>query len=159
MRANLVAHLRVIAYAIFLGAMTLASNALIAGERPYKATIEALAYGFPAGTYQSSGIASGLGKITESGSYYFVQYVQPGIAYLEGNGTQVAANGDLLSFTFKEIVNFNVQPFVAAGLFTITGGTGRFANATGGGTFSTSGVFRSAVELGLSIEYNGTINY
>lgn len=159
MRTNFICNLRVIACALFFGAMTLISNVAVAGERPYKATIEALAVGFPAGTYQSSGIASGLGKITESGNYSFVQYVEPGIAYLQGAGSQVAANGDTLSFTFKEIVNFNVQPFVAAGIFTVTGGTGRFANATGGGTFSTSGVFRSAVELGLSIEYNGTINY
>jgi hypothetical protein len=109
-----------IAAALFFGAATLASSAALAAEQPFKATIEAQAVGFPVGVYESSGIAAGLGKITESGHYRFVQYVQPGVAYLEGSG---------------------------------------FAGATGGGTFATSGVFRSAVELGLSIEYSGTIKY
>ena len=145
--------------ALFFGAMTLVSSVAAAGEQPFKATIEAQAVGFPVGVYDSVGIASGMGRITESGNYRFVQYVQPGVAYLEGAGTQTAANGDTISFTFNEIVNFNLQPFKAAGIFTITGGTGRFATASGGGTFATSGVFRSAVELGLSIEYNGTIRY
>ncbi|MBS0338939.1 MAG: hypothetical protein JSS56_00330 [Proteobacteria bacterium] len=147
------------AYALLVGALIWASDVAAAGEQPFKAAIEAQAVGFPAGVYESSGIASGLGKITEAGNYHFVQYVQPGVAYLEGTGTQTAANGDTLSFTFNEIVNFNVTPFKAAGLFTITGGTGRFATATGGGTFATSGVFRSSVELGLSIEYSGMIKY
>jgi hypothetical protein len=159
MRLNAICNIPVLASALFFGAAALAPSVAAAGEHVYKATIEAQAVGFPAGAYNSTGIASGLGTITESGTYQFVQYVRPGVAYLEGAGTQVASNGDTISFTFSEIVNFNVQPFKAAGLFTITGGTGRFATATGGGTFATSGVFRSAIELGLSIEYSGTIRY
>jgi hypothetical protein len=159
MRLNSICNLPAIAGAICLGAATVASNPAMAGEQPFKAAIEAQAIGFPAGVYEASGIASGLGKIVESGNYHFVQYVQPGVAYLEGAGTQTASNGDTISFTFSEIVNFNVLPFKAAGIYTITGGTGRFATATGGGTFATSGVFRSAVELALSIEYSGMINY
>ena len=72
MRPDLIGNLRVIACAIFIGKLTLLSNVAAAGEYPYKSTIEAQAVGFPAGVYQSSGIASGLGKITESGNYHFV---------------------------------------------------------------------------------------
>ena len=37
--------------------------------------------------------------------------------------------------------DFNTVPFTAIGTFTITGGTGRFEGATGGGTFDTIGLF------------------
>ena len=151
-------YLFVIATASSVSALGLTPNVALAKDRPYKATIEALAVGFPSGVYNSSGKASHLGRITESGTYSVVEFVGPGLAHLMGEGTQIAANGDTLSFTFDEIVDFNVSPFEAVGTFTITGGTGRFEDATGGGSFNTSGVFLDE-GLGLSIEYKGSIDY
>lgn len=145
--------------ALFVGAMTLGPNQAKAGERPFKATIEALAVGDDqSGVYDSSGKAAHLGRITEYGTYQFIGSAGPGLFYLEGEGTQVAANGDTLSFTFDEIVDFTTVPFTAAGCFTVTGGTGRFEGATGGGTFDTIGLPLDE-GLGLSIEYKGTIDY
>ena len=90
----------------------------VAKELPYKAMIEAVAEGFPMGVYGASGNASHLGRITESGSYT-AEFVGPGLAHNVGEGTQIAANGDTL--TFVEIVDFTVEPFSANGTFSITG--------------------------------------
>lgn len=150
-----------IAAALSVGAMALSPNVAFAEKhpsRPYKATIEGLAVGFPCGVYAASGKAAHLGKITESGTYCAGEPVGPGLFPLSGEGTQVAANGDTLTYTFEEIVDFSTEPFTAFGIFTITGGTGRFAGATGGGTFTTVGMFLDE-GLGLSIEFEGTIAY
>jgi hypothetical protein len=159
MRLKSFGNIVVIAIALFVGAMALTPNVAMAKERPYKATMEYLAMGFPDGIYAGSGNATHLGRTTESGSYTVVEFVGPGLAHLTGEGTQVAANGDTLSYTFDEIVDFNVEPFTAVGSFTITGGTGRFEGATGGGSFDTIGVFLRSGALGLSIEYEGKIDY
>jgi hypothetical protein len=125
---------------------------------PFKATISAVAVGTPCGTYTADGNAAHLGAITEFGTYCIVGVLGPGVFQLAGEGTQVAANGDSVTFTFEEVVDLNANPLVGTATFTITGGTGRFANATGGGTFASTG---TAVDqtFNLSIEYTGTIAY
>ncbi len=148
----------VIAVAVAVGAMASSPGHIMAGERPYRATIEAVAVGFPSGVYDASGKATHLGNITEFGTYQVVEPAGPGLFLLAGEGTQIASNGDTLSFTFVEIVDFNVAPFAAVGTFTITGGTGRFEDGTGGGSFETTGVFLDE-GLGLSIRYDGNIDY
>jgi hypothetical protein len=52
-------------------------------------------------------------------------------------GVITAANGDTISFTLRWTLE-EVSPgvFETVGPFTITGGTGRFKNATGGGDYS-----------------------
>ena len=112
--------------------------------------IEAVAEGFPTGVYGASGNALHLDRVIESGSYN-PGFVVPGLAHNVVEGTQIAANGDTLSFTFDEIVDVNVEPFTGNGTFSITGGTGRFKGATGGGTFATLGEFLADGRLGLSI--------
>lgn len=158
MRLKSVCNVVLISTALFVGAMALNPRHATAVERPYNATIEALAVGFPSGVYCATGTATHLGLITEFGTYEVVGPAGPGLFFLTGEGTQIAANGDTISFTFDEIVDFNTEPFTAVGTFTITGGTGRFDGATGGGSFNTIGLFL-AEGLGLSIEYEGTINY
>ncbi len=147
-----------IAAVLSLGAVTSTPRMATAEERPYMAGVDLLAVGFPCGVYAGSGTATHLGAITESGSYCVLEFVGPGLARLAGEGTQTAANGDKLMFEFNEIANFNTVPFTAVGTFTITGGTGRFAGATGGGTFNTTG---TVLEVGfaLHINYTGTITY
>jgi hypothetical protein len=56
-----------------------------------------------------------------------------------GSNTDTAANGDVLNTSFTGTVCQSASTATSAtdqftGQFTITGGTGRFANATGGGT-------------------------
>lgn len=125
---------------------------------PFKARVTGLAVGNPCGTYTAEGNAAHLGAITESGSYCVVEVLGPGLLRLTGEGTQVAANGDTLSFTFDEVVNLTTEPFTGEATFVITGGTGRFEGATGGGTFSTTGTVAGDT-FSLDIEYEGTISY
>ena len=58
--------------------------------------------------------------------------------YGDGQATLTAANGDMLFATYtggsSDVAGFPVVGFMDT--FTITGGTGRFANASGGGTES-----------------------
>lgn len=58
---------------------------------------------------------------------------------ITGNLTLTAANGDELFISYHATTPYPdpaTGAFNPAGTFTITGGTGRFANATGGGTLS-----------------------
>lgn len=125
---------------------------------PFSARISAVANGVPCGTYTATGTAAHLGAITETGTYCVVGEVSPGVLQLAGEGTQVAANGDTISFTFEEVVDLTTNPLTGAATFTITGGTGRFAGATGGGTFASTGTAEGTT-FDLEIEYTGTIAY
>lgn len=59
----------------------------------------------------------------------------PGIV-TDGIGAMTAANGDALFFTFSGSVRMTAPDvFAGEGLFTITGGSGRFVGASGSGTF------------------------
>lgn len=127
-------------------------------SRPFTANIAVVGTGFPCGTYTATGTATHLGVITESGTYCVVEILGPGLVHLAGEGTQTGADGDSLSFTFDEVANFSVNPLTAAGTFAVTGGTGRFANATGGGTFATTGT-ASGDTFTLNITYTGSIAY
>ena len=158
MRLKSLDRVLVTAAALSVGTLAFSPSQAMAQQRPYRATIEALAVGFPSGVYFAPGNATHLGKITESGTYEVVGPAGPDQFFLTGEGTQVAANGDTFSFTFDEIVDFSVEPFTAQGSFTITGGTGRFEDAVGSGSFNTVGVFLDDVSLGLDIQYEGRID-
>src|SRR5262245_14287919 len=68
-----------------------------------------------------------LGRFTGEVGYL----VNPVTYAFEGTLTKTAANGDRLD----ETVTGQLTPAGSFGAFTITGGTGRFRSATGGGTF------------------------
>ena len=125
---------------------------------PFKARVTAVAVGSPCGTYTAEGTAAHMGAITEFGSYCIVGVLGPGLFQLAGEGTQVAANGDTITFTFSEVVDLSADPLTGSATFNVTGGTGRFADATGGGTFASTGTAEGDT-FNLSIEYTGTIAY
>ena len=62
-----------------------------------------------------------------------------------------AANGDQL---YANFVGGFTSPTTAAGVYTFSGGTGRFQNATGTAAFAAS-----AIPGGFAVTFNGTINY
>jgi hypothetical protein len=68
-----------------------------------------------------------------------------GSTSVSGSTTTVAANGDILDSSFsgsvcESVVTPTSGTYVVTATFTITGGTGRFAGATGGGTLSSTAV-------------------
>ena len=75
--------------------------------------------------------------------------------------TYTAANGDVVSLSVNDSLCPTSTPhvFQVIGSFTITGGTGRFADASGSGTIQASVVFTSATTGTFSGMTTGTISY
>ena len=68
--------------------------------------------------------------------------------------TITAANGDSLNLEGAQTWDADTQTWV--GPFTIVGGTGRFANATGGGTVTAMAADTEGTEINV---YDGTISF
>jgi hypothetical protein len=96
----------------------------VAGDRCPVLTVE----------IHGTGKATHLGQLTDDQSHC----VDPAsLAFTDGEFTFTAANGDQIRGTyFGELVPLDPPLFTIDGHFTITGGTGRFAGATGGGDAS-----------------------
>ena len=80
---------------------------------------------------QGTGNATHLGRLTTDQSHCATP---TSLAFTDGLFTLTAANGDQLRGTYSgEFVPLDPPLFTIDGRFTFTGGTGRFAGATGGG--------------------------
>ena len=75
--------------------------------------------------------------------------------------TYTAANGDSVFQTVHDTICPTTTPnaFTLTGSFTVTGGTGRFADALGSGTVQASITFTSATTGTFSGTQTGTITY
>jgi len=75
--------------------------------------------------------------------------------------TYTAANGDSVFQTVHDTICPTTTPnaFTLTGSFTVTGGTGRFADASGSGTVQASITFTSATTGTFSGTQTGTISY
>ena len=112
-------------------------------------------------TVTTSGVghASHLGRITLSTTETLDFVTSPGTLVIrDGRLVMVAANGDELHWTYEGTGSLPDADGDSslAGTFVISGGTGRFSDATGGGTFQGSG---NAVTGVASLSYRGTIAY
>ena len=88
------------------------------------------------------GEGSHLGAITWSSHETVNQCANPGEgAEVQGAFVLTAANGDQVFGTYQTIAHLDFATFQvsASGQFTITGGTGRFEGASGGGTIGADG--------------------
>jgi hypothetical protein len=103
-----------------------------------------------------SGNATHLGVFTNTGHVDFTpDAINPNILHPSGGGVFTAANGDKLNFV---IINgaLDLTTGIGTGDFAFTGGTGRFANATG----LTSGVIQQNVVTGAyELTLVGNIDY
>ncbi len=114
------------------------SLAVTATERPFSANGRGIAIpifdgnGNVVGAEPSgSGNATHLGMFTNTGKVNFTPDASnPNILHPTGGGVFTAANGDKLNFI---IINgdLDLTTGIGTGDFEFTGGTGRFANATG----------------------------
>jgi hypothetical protein len=81
-----------------------------------------------------TGIGTHLGRLTTDQSHCATA---TSLAFTGGEFTLTAANGDQLQGTYSGVFEPLEPPlFSVDGAFTFTGGTGRFAGATGGGDAS-----------------------
>jgi hypothetical protein len=84
-----------------------------------------------AGDVTGSGNATHLGSFTNEGRVIFTPDPDnPNIVHPSGQGSFTAANGDKLTFDIQN-ASMDLTTGLATGDFHFTGGTGRFANASG----------------------------
>ena len=103
-----------------------------------------------------SGNATHLGMFTNTGHVDFApDAANPAIIHPSGGGVFTAANGDKLNFVIISGA-LDLTTGIGTGDFAFTGGTGRFANATG----RTSGVIEQNVVTGAYVlTLVGNIDY
>jgi hypothetical protein len=113
-------------------------------------------------TSVGSGHAAHLGKVTQNPTIALTP-TGPGTFTGAGTSTIVAANGDQLFGTFTETLTTTGPHPEFAFVITITGGTGRFADASGRMTGTGSSVITSAVGATVTsrqtFDSEGTITY
>ncbi len=143
--------------------MMVASLAVTATERPFSLNGRGVAVPILDGNGNvigaeptGSGNATHLGLFTNTGKVAFTpDATNPNILHPSGGGVFTAADGDKLNFV---IVNgsLDLTTGIGTGDFDFTGGTGRFANATG----RTSGVIQQNVITGAyELTLVGNIDY
>ena len=145
----------VAAFAVSLGTVAVSA---VAAETPFKGTVNAVETGqivFPTRFLdrQGTGTATYLGKFTEHATLQ----VDIPTAHATGAATFTAANGDTLTATVDGQGTPTTTPGVSSivEVYTITGGTGRFSDATGSFTLHrtlnqatgvSSGTFSGAID-------------
>jgi hypothetical protein len=143
-----------------------APAALASAPTPFKAeiTLQAsftptTAPGVLSGTTSGAGHASHLGRVTLTSTEVLDLTAAPGrLTVRDGHMVMVAANGDELHWSYGgggPLPDANGDSDLT-GTFVITGGTGRFEDAVGGGTAEGAG---SVVTGIASFSYRGTITY
>jgi hypothetical protein len=137
-----------------------------ANSAPLQATISFSERLVPAGTTEcqglgliaGSGVVSHLGKVSVE-STDCVNLAGAGFSFMSTQLVITAANGDQLKGSYGGMFNWDNKGGITGG-FVITGGTGRFANAKGGGTVS--GVEQADMQALTGqgqIRLDGTISY
>jgi len=144
--------------------LTAPPMAMAATTTPFKADITAQASfaetpvpGVFTVTTSGVGYASHLGKVTLSTSETLDFVTTLGtLVVRDGRMVMVAANGDELRWSYEGTGSPPDEEGVSAltGIFLVTGGTGRFADATGGGTFHGTGNAVTGVAI---VSYRGSI--
>jgi hypothetical protein len=114
--------------------------------------------GIFAGTGSGAGSATHLGGFTIAVNEMLDVTSPSGEVVLQGRAIVVAANGDELHWTYSGTGTppSETGDVLITGTFTITGGSGRFTDATGQGSFEGVG---NVVTGRASFSYTGTISY
>ena len=150
-------------FLVLMLTLLVGSLAVTATERPFSLNGRGIAIPIVDGNGNvvgaeptGSGNATHLGMFTNTGHVNFTPDASnPNILHPSGGGVFTAANGDKLNFV---IINgaLDLTTGIGTGDFAFTGGTGRFANATG----RTSTVIEQNVVTGAYVlTLVGTIDY
>ena len=150
-------------FLVLILALVVGSVAVTATERPFSLNGQGIAIPILDGNGNvvgaeptGSGNATHLGMFTNAGKVSFTPDASnPNILYPSGGGVFTAANGDKLNFVIVTGA-LDLTTGIGTGDFDFTGGTGRFANATG----RTSGVIQQNVVTGAyELTLVGNIDY
>jgi hypothetical protein len=158
---------RVLAVAgvVAFGALVLTPNVSIAEERPFKASLSGNAHLSPTDDpFVLRNDETGMGNSTHLGNFTwadteFADFAAiPGGVAVVGTFTMTAANGDELYGELATVGSFDEEgDLVIHGTYRFTGGTGRFANATGTGDIDAVAFLSPG--LPFSGTFHGTIDY
>ena len=149
---------------IAMGAIAIGANSASAAaghQVPFRASYSGTAAFTSATTalFTGTGIASHLGRSTNVNNITVLSgpVSCPGGFANKNVETLTAANGDKLMLTGPHDVGCSIRPGVVHGTgdWTVTGGTGRFAGATGQGTFDGGANFNTGT---FSFQLTGTIS-
>lgn len=113
----------------------------------------------PPANFTGGGPVTHMGNTVQTGTLILMP-VSPDLSVpIPGFGsvTITAANGDQLTFDYEGLLLASTGEGI--GTFTFTGGTGRFANATGEGTFYA--LIDTSLETNqpMTVKLNGKISY
>ncbi len=101
-----------------------------------------------------------MGNAAQSGTLTLTPNGSPVLFPGQGSVTITAANGDTVTFDYSGILKIlNPATGEGAGTFNITGGTGRFANASGGGTFYAVIDLSQSPNQPMTVVLDGQISY
>lgn len=146
----------IVVLALIIGQAALANLAFGADEVPFKGSDRGgfqLPGACPGGNLERV-VINGTGHATQLGAYAYAatECFDPVSGAFAGSSTLTAANGDALTGTYEGQVSVTGDPNVIAyeEELEVTGGTGRFAGATG--TLQVAGLANL-----LTLEYNQTL--
>ena len=155
---------RLVVMLIAMGTIGIGANSASAAaghQVPFRASYSGTAAFTSATTalFTGTGIASHLGRSTNVNNITVLSgpVSCPGGFANKNVETLTAANGDKLMLTGPHDVGCPIRPGVVHGTgdWTVTGGTGRFAGATGQGTFDGGANFNTGT---FSFQLTGTIS-
>jgi len=149
--------------AVCLTVFTLPGVVAAKNSRPFKAQGQAVWDNVfkglfnPPANFTGTIEATHLGRSTQQGTLFLgppnANHIAPG----QGAVMFTAANGDTLTFDYEGQLNAGTGE--GSGRFTITGGTGRFAGATGGGTFQALIDVSRTTNQPMVVALDGRITY
>jgi hypothetical protein len=125
-------------------------------SRPFRATLEGFANPMPTSDpcilvndEHGTGHAQHLGRITWESQETVNLCSNPEGADINGQIRITAANGDVLVADYEALghLDFSANTVSASGTYVVSGGTGRFADASGGGAISAAGSLLPPFEL------------
>lgn len=132
-------------------------------ERPWKASVSATwdnvfnGLFAPPATFAGGGTSSHLGRIHQQGALILQPTPDPDVFAGHGVVTFTAANGDELTFQYEGLLYAATGRGV--GTLVFTGGTGRFADASGTGRFEARIDTSVPTNQPMTVELQGRLSY